>query len=277
MTMAADIAQPTPGTAAGVSFLRRQGRGQALPLVLLHGVGSNARSFEPLMAALPPSFTIVAWNAPGYGTSTPLATATPAPRDYAATLARLLDILDLKRVVLVGHSLGALFATSLAAHEPARIAMLALISPALGYRVAPGAALPPNVQARIDELDSLGPLAFAEKRAARLVHDAEHKPQVLAAVREAMAAVNQAGYAQAVHALGAGDLIGDLGRIVAPTLVAVGAEDVVTPPANARAAFSALANPAGFFEIAKAGHALPQEDPAAVARFLSQLIESSHG
>ena len=277
MTMSAEVVRPTLGTVANIGFLRRQGTGQTLPLVLLHGIGSNAHSFEPLMAALPPSQTIVAWNAPGYPTSTPLVVATPTPRDYAAALVRLLDALDLKQIVLVGHSLGALFAASLAAHDPARIANVALISPALGYRVAPGAALPPTVQARLDELDSIGPQAFAEKRAARLVHDAERKPQVLAAVREAMASGNPAGYAQAVHALGAGDLIADLGCIAAPTLVAVGAEDVVTPPANARAAFLALANPTGFFEIAKAGHALPQEDPAAVARFLSQLIESSHG
>jgi len=277
MTVAADIMRPTPGTAAGVSFLRRRGHGHAPPLVLLHGVGSNARSFEPLMAVLPPSLTVVAWNAPGYASSMPLATATLTPRDYAVSLARLLDTLDLKRVMLVGHSLGALFAASLAAHEPARIANLALISPALGYRVGPGAALPPNVQARIDELDSLGPTDFAKRRAARLVYDAEHKPEVLAAVREAMAAVSQAGYAQAVHALGAGDLIGDLGHVAAPTLVAVGAEDVVTPPANARAAFTALRKPAGFFEIAEAGHALPQENPEAVARLLVQFIGSDHG
>lgn len=277
MTVAADIVRPTPGTAAGIGFLRRQGSSQGLPMVLLHGLGSNARSFEPLMAALPPSLTIIAWNAPGYGTSAPLATATPAPRDYAAALMRLLDAFDLERVILVGHSLGALFAASLAAHEPARVAGLALISPALGYRVAANAALPPNVQARIDELESLGPTAFAEKRAARLIHDAEHKPQVLAAVREAMAAVNQTGYAQAVRALGAGDLIADLARIPAPTLIAVGAEDVVTPPANAHRAFTALANPANYFEVAGAGHALPQEDPAAVARLLLQLVEASHG
>jgi pimeloyl-ACP methyl ester carboxylesterase len=277
MTLTADIARTTPGTAAGIDFLRRQGSSQGLPMVLLHGIGSNARSFEPLMAALPPSLTIIAWNAPGYGTSAPLATATPAPRDYAAALVRLLDAFDLERVILVGHSLGALFAASLAAHEPARVAGLALISPALGYRVAANAALPPNVQARIDELESLGPTAFAEKRAARLIHDAEHKPQVLAAVREAMAAVNKAGYAQAVRALGAGDLIADLARIPAPTLIAVGAEDVVTPPANAHRAFTALANPANYSEVAGAGHALPQENPAAVARLLSQLIESSHG
>jgi pimeloyl-ACP methyl ester carboxylesterase len=277
MMMAADMVRPAPGTAAGVSFLRREGDATSLPVVLLHGIGSNAGSFEPLMAALPPSSSVLAWNAPGYATSAPLPMDNPAPRDYAAALKRLLDTLELAKIVLVGHSLGALFAASFAAQEPGRVAKLALLSPALGYRVASGMPLPPAVQARIDEIESLGPQAFADKRAARLVHDADGKPQALAQVRAAMAAVNKSGYGQAVRALGAGDLAADLGRIPAPTLIAVGAEDVVTPPANARLAFTALANPANYFEVAGCGHALPQENPAAVARLLTQFIEAGHG
>jgi len=277
MTAVADIARPTPGTAAGIAFLCRPGRGLAYPVVLLHGIGSHARSYEPLMAALPPAADVIAWNAPGYASSQPLPMAAPTPHDYAAALMRLLDTLKATRVVLAGHSLGCLFAASFAAQFPARVAALALLSPALGYRVAPGAALPPAVQARIDEIESLGPEAFAAKRAARLVFEPERKPTVLAAVREAMAGVNPAGYAQAVRALGAGDLIADAARIEAPTLVAVGAQDVVTPPANARAAYDALAHAAGYHEIPGAGHALPQEDPAAVARLLTQLMDGGNG
>jgi pimeloyl-ACP methyl ester carboxylesterase len=277
MTAHADIARATPGHAAGIGYLRRPARGHGPALVLLHGIGSNAGSFEPLMAALPGSADIIAWNAPGYAGSTPLPAEAPAPRDYGAALERLLDALALPRVVLIGHSLGALFAARFAAHYPERVAALALVSPALGYRVAPGAALLVSVQARIDELNSLGPAAFAAKRAARLVHAPERKPQVLTAVREAMAAVNPGGYAQAVRALGAGDLLADAARITAPSIVAVGAEDVVTPPANARGAHEALAHSIGLHEIADAGHALPQEEPAAVARLLMQLIEQTHG
>ena len=41
------------------------------------------------------------------------------------------------RIALVGHSLGALFATNFAAHHARRVSALALLSPALGYRVSP--------------------------------------------------------------------------------------------------------------------------------------------
>ena len=38
-------------------------------VVLLHGVGSNAHSFEPLLQEIPSSIEAIAWNAPGYGQS----------------------------------------------------------------------------------------------------------------------------------------------------------------------------------------------------------------
>jgi pimeloyl-ACP methyl ester carboxylesterase len=273
MTAHADIARAVPGSAAGIAYLRRAGCGHATPLVLLHGIGSNAQSYAPLIAALPPAIDAIAWNAPGYATSTPLAEAAPTPAHYADALLRLLDALKLARIIVAGHSLGCLFAASFATRYANRVAAIALLSPALGYRVAPGAALPETVQARIDEITALRPQAFADKRAARLVHAPERKPQVIASVRSAMAAVNPDGYVHAARALGAGDLVADAVRIAAPTLVAVGAEDVITPPANARAAHAALRHAVGLHEIADAGHALPQEQPAIVANLLSQLVE----
>ena len=274
MTAHADIARAVSGSAAGIAFLRRSGRGAATPLVLLHGIGSNAQSYAPLLAALPPAIDAIAWNAPRYADSAPLAETSPTPAHYADALARLLDALNLKQVVLAGHSLGCLFAANFAARYADRIAAVALLSPALGYKVAVGAALPDTVQARIDEIAALGPQAFAEKRAARLVHEPERKPQVLAAVRAAMGSVNPDGYVQAVRALGAGDLLADCARIAAPVLVAVGVNDVITPPANARAAHAALRHATGFHEIADAGHALPQEQPVLVANLLAQLVEN---
>ena len=260
---------------AGVDVLRRAGARGGTPVVLLHGVGSNASSFAPLMEVLDPALDLYAWDAPGYGASQPLATESPHPSDYADALTDVLDALDLRRMVLVGHSLGSLFAGSFAATRPARIAALALLSPALGYRVETGAALPPNVRSRIDDIERLGPEAFAASRAARLVYTPEKKPDVLARVQSAMAALNKTGYAQAVRALGHGDLLADAAQITAPTCVAIGAEDAVTPPAGARELHASLKNPLDYQEIAATGHALPQEAPTAVARLLEKLVKEA--
>lgn len=273
MTSTAAIATLEHAESAGLCLWRRRGRA-GTPVMLLHGIGSRGQSFTALMAALPDDIDVIAWDAPGYGGSRPLDNPTPSPRDYADALAGLLDRLGIARVALVGHSLGALFAASFAAHHAARVTALALLSPALGYRVAPGEALLAKVQARIDDLRKLGPVDFAKARAHRLVYQPDRKPEIARAVEDAMAAVDPMGYAQAVQALGRGDLLACARRIKAPALVAVGAQDVITPPDNARQAQAALAD-SRFHEIADAGHALPQEAPQAVAALLAPLFEDA--
>jgi pimeloyl-ACP methyl ester carboxylesterase len=255
-----------------ISLLRHEGSRAGPTLVLLHGIGSNAESFLPLMRALDPAVTLIAWDAPGYCASRALPMAEPRPADYALRLLGLLDELGAAKIDLLGHSLGCLFAASFAAANPERVRRLTLCSPALGYKVAAGETLPPSVQSRIDDLKSFGPAAFAEKRAGRLVHAAQERPEVLAAVRRAMAAVEPAGYAQAVQALGRGDLLADARKLVMPVLLVTGLEDVVTPPDNARRVLAELASPIGLREIEACGHALPQEAPDALAAILKEAI-----
>ena len=254
--------------AAETEWLRRPGAGPAL--ILLHGIGSDAQSWSQVMAALPDDVDALAWWAPGYGDSAPVERAHP--QAYAARLAAALDALALPRAVIIGHSLGALFAGAFAAAFPERLAGLALLSPALGYRVPEGAALPDKVQARIDDLAALGPAAFAAARAHRLLHAPEEKPQLLGEAQRAMAAVRLPGYTQAVQALAAGDLLADAAHIMQPALVMCGAEDATTPPANARALHAAL--PAGgtlrLFE--GCGHALPLEAPRAIAEAIAEWL-----
>jgi pimeloyl-ACP methyl ester carboxylesterase len=223
---------------------------------------------------MPAAINVIAWDAPGYGDSEPLAVAMPTPRHYADALARFLDAIETPRIALAGHSLGALFAGSFAAHYPDRVSALALISPALGYGIDPGATLPAGVQSRIDEINQLGPAAFAKKRAARLVGDPKARPQVVAAVERAMAAVHPRGYILAVHALGAGRLLADVKSIRIPVMVVVGTLDQITPPANAAELHAALPRSAGFHQIANAGHALPQEEPAALANLLARTMDT---
>jgi pimeloyl-ACP methyl ester carboxylesterase len=213
MSSLPDAARVATDTVDGIDVIRRIGTLRGHPVVLLHGIGSHGHSFDLLMDALPESVDAIAWSAPGYGGSHQLAVERPNPADYADALARLLDRLDVAQIVLVGHSLGCLFAASFAARYPSRVIALALMSPALGYGVGPSDNLPPAVQARITEINDMGPQVFAEKRAARLVFQPERKPEVLAAVRRAMAALHPPGYAQAVYALGAGDLLADAARI----------------------------------------------------------------
>ncbi|HVV94538.1 MAG TPA: alpha/beta fold hydrolase [Hyphomicrobiales bacterium] len=263
-------------TAAGLSY-RRAGGGADTPLVLLHGIGSNGGSFAALMAALGGERTAVAWDAPGYGRSEPLAKDWPDAGDYADALARLLDAIGIARCILAGHSLGTLIAARFARRWPERVAALALISPTLGYGGTPGAPLPAKVGARIEALDRLGPAAFAAERAPGLVGDPAARPDVVAAVERAMAAIRRPGYDQATRMLGSARLLADAAALGVPTAVVVGTLDRITPPPIAREVVAALPAAAAprLVEIPGAGHAVCQEMPDAVATVLGELAGQS--
>ncbi|HEY7663590.1 MAG TPA: alpha/beta hydrolase [Xanthobacteraceae bacterium] len=263
-------------TDAGLSYLKGEGAA-ATPIVLLHGIGSNACSFVPLMRAFEGRHPVLAWDAPGYGASAPLAVHWPDASDYATVLNRWLDQLEISRCVVAGHSLGALIAARFARTSPRRVAALLLLSPALGHGVAKGDPLPDAVAARLTELDRLGPEKFAAARAPSLLADPAGRPDVLQAVERAMADVRRPGYDQAARMLAGGRLLDDAANILVPTAVLVGTQDRITPPASARRVFDALPGASQrhvYRDIADAGHALCQEQPDAVARAITEMVEN---
>jgi pimeloyl-ACP methyl ester carboxylesterase len=262
----------------GIEIIRRGDPAKTVPIVLLHGIGSNAASFEPIMACLDRSRAVIAWDCPGYGRSAPLAVEWPLATGYSDALVRLLDRLAVHRAVVIGHSLGAIIAARFAATNSTRTAAVALISPAVGYRVTPGAPMPDGVRARVDELGRLGPKDFAASRARGLVHEPDRKPEVTGRVEAAMAAVRLPGYTQAARMLASAWIFDDVATLQAPTLVMCGAHDRVTPPeqtgrvAHAVPPHVRVENDA--ILIADAGHAVPQERPQDVAERISGLINA---
>ena len=203
-------------------------------IVCLHGIGSGAASWLDTASLLAPRARLIAWDAPGYGESTPVAPEAPTAADYVVRLGELLDALKIDSCVLVGHSLGALTAASAArADSPlaSRIQRLILISPAGGYGAPARADASQRVRSeRLDTLAQIGVAGMAAKRSGRLLSD---NASELARqwVRWNMARLNEFGYRQAVELLCGGDLLADLPPAM-PVRVACGALDVVTPPAS---------------------------------------------
>jgi len=237
--------------------------GQGPALVLLHGIGSGAASWLHCAQRLADGSRVIAWDAPGYGLSTPLPEAQPKAQHYAARLEALLETLGVDRCVLVGHSLGALMASAHAAGIGARrVDRLVLISPARGYGAEALRETGQQVRRqRLDSLDRLGIHGLARERAARLL-GLNPSEDALAWVRWNMARLNPAGYRQAVALLCGDDLLGN-GLPTVPCEVHVGEEDAITAPEDCGAIARALG--ASFSLIPGAGHASPIEQPEVVA------------
>lgn len=243
----------------------------SLPLVLLHGIGSGAASWVQQLEALGATRRVLAWDAPGYGESTPVEAASPHAADYADALRAWLDALGIDRCVLVGHSLGAIVAGRFAAAHSRRVAGLALLSPAAGYGAASEAVRAQKRDARLAMLAELGPQGLAAQRSANMLSPTASEP-AREWVRWNMARIVPAGYAQATHLLANADLAGDVARYPhdsrdnaqdnaqdSAVCVAVGEADRITPPAACERIARAANVPLQF--IAGAGHAGYVEAP----------------
>jgi pimeloyl-ACP methyl ester carboxylesterase len=256
----------------GVVSVRECGSGPVV--VCLHGIGSGAASWLDTALLLEPHARLIAWDAPGYGESTPVVPDVPTAADYAQRLHGLLEAMDIKSCVLVGHSLGALTAASAArAGSPsaARIRRLVLISPAGGYGAPARAEARQRVHTeRLDTLAKLGIAGMAAQRSGRLV--SENASELARQwVHWNMARLNDHGYRQAVELLCGGDLLADLPPAM-PVRVACGALDVVTTPA----ACGEVAGKCGVALelLAGAGHASYVEQPETVAAILRDTLSS---
>lgn len=245
--------------------------GTGMPLVLLHGIGSSSASWIPMMEWLSASFRLIAWDAPGYGESTPLGTAAPDAADYADALARMLDALAIDRMVLVGHSLGALMAASFAARHLQRVAALLLVDPASGYGLADEATRKERLNNRLKLMDELGPEGMATRRANQLLGP-HASPAALALVQWSMKRLRPGGHEQAARMLAAGRLIEDVAHYAGQTLVVCGSEDKVTPEEGCRKVAHACRN-GQYRTLPGLGHACYVEAPETVGAVVREFAD----
>ncbi|MEU7642699.1 MULTISPECIES: alpha/beta fold hydrolase [unclassified Streptomyces] len=96
--------------------------GDGRPLIALHGHLSEGATFAHLARELAPAWRLIAPDQRGQGESD--RTGDYSREGYLADLQALLDHLALDRVVLLGHSLGAINAYQFAARHPERVSAL---------------------------------------------------------------------------------------------------------------------------------------------------------
>ncbi len=255
-------------TAQGRVAWRAAGNASRATHVLLHGIGSSSGNWVRQLQAAQgdANVRVLAWDAPGYGDSTPLAPSHPVAADYGRRVWEWLDGLgEQAPVVLVGHSLGALMAAAATRQQPQRVARLVLLSPAQGYGTASESEREQKLVTRLHKLETLGPAGMAADRAAAML--APGAPAVLVDfMREGMAQIVPAGYTQAARMLSTGDLCADVAGLPCAVAVASGDADGITPPAACQAVARAAGVP--WQDVPGAGHACPLEAPAPINRLL---------
>ena len=245
-------------SAAGRELAWREA-GDGAAVLLLHGVGSGSASWEDQLDGFSTVYRVIAWDTPGYGGSAALDGETPVVADYAQAVVDLLDALDLNRIHLVGHSLGALIAAAFAARRADRLLTLTLADPSAGYRASGDDLRVGRLEARIRAIEELGAAGMAERRSNDVL--SPNAPEAaVAKVREVMSRLRPAGYKQAARMMHSTDIYVDVRAVSVPTLVMCGSADLVTPEEIALSIASEIPG-AEYQSLHGLGHASYVENP----------------
>ncbi|SDL03039.1 3-oxoadipate enol-lactonase [Modicisalibacter muralis] len=245
-------------------------QGQGAPLVLVHGVGLDARMWRAQVDALAREHEVIAYDMLGHGES-PLPAAAAGLDDYADQLATLLDHLALERVAVVGFSMGGLVARAFALRHPQRLTAMVVLS-SVFRRDADQRA---GVRQRLVQARDQGPAANVDEALERWFSPAFRRdhPERVAAIHATVTNNHPEGYYRSYALFGTQDdfAVDRLATIRVPVLVATGELDPGSTPQMTRALADCL--PHAEAEILPGQrHMVPVEAPEAVNALLRRFL-----
>ena len=252
--------------------VRETGSGRAV--VLLHAFPLSSAMWLSQRESLSGSCRVVTPDQRGFGGS-PLGDDAPSLDAVADDVAALVDSLGLERIVLGGISMGGYVAMAFLRRHADRVAALILAD-------TKATADPPAARANRERIAAA---VTADGASTVLVDEvlptllgattAAERPHVTGRVKALVQAAPAPAVAWAQRAMAARpDSFDTLRATPVPTLVVVGAEDTLSPPADARAMADAMTG-ARLEILPRAGHLsameCPEEFNAAVLSFLATL------
>lgn len=265
-----------PVTAAGLRW-QVTIAGSGPDLLLLHGTGTAASSWQPLLPRLASRFRCIAPDLPGHGgTEAPPPSQLTLPAMTAA-VADLVRALRADPLLVVGHSAGAAIAARAALDGLLSPAGVAGLNPALVFPFAAPAALLRPFTAWLAGTEWVSRLAAARLASPaavdRLFRQAGSPPPPDAATRYAALAANPAHIRSALAMMANWDVrpvAADLPRLAVPLLLVTGDRDPWFPPAVI-GRLAATVPTASHATVPATGHFSHEERPDEVARLLTDF------
>lgn len=265
---------PIYASGSGRVEYREAGAKDRPAILLMHGIGSSSAGYQAQLAGLRDRYRLIAWNAPGFGNSTPLAESRSGTNAYVAAAIGMLNALGVTELAaLVGSSWGSVVAVALAQPSgfPVRSLVLSAPNTARGLHDSP--------QQREHALQAAlttGRASFNQDRS--VVADRLLAPNAPPLVRELTMrlrdAVTPEGWQQAMSMLFTVYTPQLLPQVAAKVTIVVGTEDKVAPEAAHAAVLRAARPDATYLRLDGIGHMPKLEAPAAFNRLIDASIIS---
>lgn len=248
--------------------------GRGVPVVLLHGFPFNRTLWRDQTETLSATHRVVAPDLRGFGETSVGEGDTATMEEMARDVAALMDELKIERAILGGLSMGGYVALAFCRLFSRRVRALVLADTRPQSDTEEGRANR-EVMARRALDEGMG--AIAEAMMPKLLAPATHmkNPQAVARVREMILSTKPEAAAAALRGMAVRqDHTNWLQNVLQPTLIVVGSEDQLTPPADSETMRGEIRG-SRLEVIEGAGHVSnverPKEFNAALTKFLKDL------
>lgn len=242
-------------------------RGRGLATLLLHGAGGSAETFAALVSSLGEGFATIAVDLPGHAGSRCRDGFQPTLGNIVWALERLLERLDVRPAMVIGHSVGAAIAVHWAERHPTPVVALApALSPLSGVIEGTWRPLAQALH-RSPRLTRLASRLTTTERVRALLR--RFGPEPTASTVEH----HRRLFTEPTHLHGTLGLLSNwdvrglharLPRFTSPILMLAGEHDRAIPVERQRAVFARIPE-ATLDVVADTGHLLHEERPDAVA------------
>jgi pimeloyl-ACP methyl ester carboxylesterase len=230
-------------------------------VLMLHGLGSSSAGYRAQFAGLAREFHVIAWNASGFGSSSPIPGHNAGIGDYAEALEALLRALRVKKLsVLIGSSWGSVVALAFTRRYPALVRSLVLSAPNVAKGDVAGEARDAELDARLRTADISIPVSRAAV-ADRLL--TPHTPPLVRQhVERLRDAMTTDGWRQAIRSLFTVYTPDIISEIRCPITILSGTLDQVAPHRDHAERLLAAAPSATSISFEDCGHMLKLEAPS---------------
>jgi 3-oxoadipate enol-lactonase len=246
---------------------RVDGPTEAPVLVLSNSLGSTSDMWDPQVPALTERFRVIRYEIRGHD-GAPVPDGPYSLDDLGGDAVALLDRLGVERAHFAGLSLGGMTGMWLAVNAPERLDRLVLMCTSAMLSKEHDWPL------RARTVREQGTGAVAEAVVERWFTPAyvAANPDVAERMRTMVADTPAEGYAGCCDAIDAMDLVEDIARVKAATLVIAGREDPATPPPHAEQIASRI--PGARLALVDAAHLANYERPDEVTALMLDHLEA---
>lgn len=251
-------------------------RGAGEPIMLLHGFPTSSHLWSNVVSLLPKGHRIVVPDLLGAGRSDLGERSDLSIRGHSERMIGALDVLGIRRVVLVGHHLGATIAAAMSAREPDRVTHLALLHPLAGDVTLTGTLA--VMRAFLPLVRLIPPVAFRgvirRELADWYVDPARARPSVEQYLSTLLKPPRWRAFLRQLAALDAREMqecTRMLGAIRCPVAVVAADHDPAVPRVALDRVREALPS-AALDTIRESRHFSPEESPEQVAAAVERLL-----